>query len=49
MRGKIGGKELLEKRRGMSASLCLCKIELTDEAGSGAMPDAAGGGGVTGR
>ena len=25
------------------------QIELTDEAGSGAMPDAAGGGGVTGR
>jgi uncharacterized protein len=43
VRGKKGGRELLEKRRGTSASLYLAKAGLADEVGCDAMPDAVGG------
>jgi hypothetical protein len=42
-RGKKGGRELMEKRRGTSASLYLVKDRLADEVRSDAIPDAAGG------
>jgi hypothetical protein len=48
VRGQKGGRELLEKRRGTSASLYWRRAGLADEVGFDAMPDAAGGEGVTG-
>ena len=48
MRGQKGGRELLERRRGTSASLYWRRAELAYEVGFDAMPDAAGGEGVTG-
>ena len=41
--GKKGGRELLEKRRATSASLYTAEVGLADEAGSDAIPNAAGG------
>ena len=48
MRGQKGGRELLEKRRGTSASLYLAKGPGWQMMSGATMPDAAGGEGVTG-
>ncbi len=42
-RGKMGGRELMEKRRGTNGFIAWQRVGLADEVGSDAIPDAAGG------